>query len=141
MVNGGLEIDNSELAAILLNDSDQVDYVQSLLDDLVERNLITVQEGRYGLPGHPVIPFSTEPALQPVCYDIEQVQMPDNLPRTTEKAKALAKTAMLQRSQDFAASARSYLYACRVQWDAVEEGEPGANLEEVPIDEIRLDLP
>jgi len=131
VVNGGLEIDNSELAAILLNDSDQVDYVQSLLDDLVARNLITAQEGRYGLPGHPVIPFSTEPALQPVCYDIEQVQMPDNLPRTTEKAKALAKTAMLQRSQDFAASARSYLYACRVQWDAVEEGEPGASLEDL----------
>jgi hypothetical protein len=131
VVNAGLEIDNSELAAILLNDADQVDYVQSLLDDLVTRDLITAQEGRYGLPGHHVIPFTTEPALQPVCYDIEHVQLPDNLPRTVEKAKALAKTAMLQRSQDFAASARSYLFACRVQWAAVEEGEPGANLEDL----------
>ncbi len=131
VVNAGLEIDNSELAAILLNDADQVDYVQSLLDDLVSRDLITDLGGRYGLPGHHVIPFTNEPALQPVCYDIEHVQLPDNLPRTMEKAKALAKTAMLQRSQDFAASARSYLYACRVQWDAVEEGEPGANLEDL----------
>ncbi len=131
VVNAGLEIDNAELAAILLNDADQVDYVQSLLDDLVGRDLITDLDGRYGLPGHHVIPFTTEPALQPVCYDIEHVQLPDNLPRTMEKAKALAKTAMLQRSQDFAASARSYLYACRVQWDAVEEGEPGANLEDL----------
>ncbi len=131
VVNAGLEIDNSELAAILLNDADQVDYVQSLLDDLVARDLITDLDGRYGLPGHHVIPFTSEPALQPVCYDIEHVQLPDNLPRTMEKAKALAKTAMLQRSQDFAASARSYLYACRVQWDAVEEGELGATLEDL----------
>ncbi|MCB0098520.1 MAG: hypothetical protein KDE46_22460, partial [Caldilineaceae bacterium] len=36
-----------------------------------------------------------------------------------------------QRSQDFAASARSYLYACRIQWEAVEEGEMGATLEEL----------
>jgi hypothetical protein len=53
------------------------------------------------------------------------------MPRSVDKARALAKTAMLQRSQDFAASARSYLYACRVQWEAVEAGEPGANLEEL----------
>jgi uncharacterized LabA/DUF88 family protein len=131
VINAGLEIDKSELAAILLNDPDQTDYVQSLLDDLEERDLILAQEGRYGLPGHHVIPFATEPALQPVCYDIEQVQLPDNMPRSVDKARALAKTAMLQRSQDFAASARSYLYACRVQWEAVEAGEPGANLEEL----------
>jgi len=131
VINAGLEIDHSELAAILLNDPDQTDYVQSLLDDLEERDLILNQDGRYGLPGHHVIPFATEPALQPVCYDIEQVQLPDTMPRTVDKARALAKTAMLQRSQDFAASARSYLFACRVQWEAVETGEPGANLEEL----------
>ena len=38
---------------------------------------------------------------------------------------------MLQRSQDFAASARSYLMACRVQWESVEEEEPGATLEDL----------
>ncbi len=131
VINAGLEIDKSELAAILLNDPDQTDYVQSLLDDLEERDLILKQDDRYGLPGHHVIPFATEPALQPVCYDIEQVQLPDTMPRTVDKARALAKTAMLQRSQDFAASARSYLFACRVQWEAVEAGEPGASLEEL----------
>ncbi|MEZ4870112.1 MAG: NYN domain-containing protein [Caldilineaceae bacterium] len=131
VINAGLEIDKSELAAILLNDPDQVDYIQSLLDDLITRDLVTHHDDRYGLPGHHVIPFTTEPALQPVCYDIEHVQLPDNLPRSVEKARALSKTAMLQRSQDFAASARSYLYACRVQWDAVVEGEPGASLEDL----------
>jgi hypothetical protein len=59
-----------------------------------------------------------EPALQPIIYDIENVQLPDSMPRGFEKARALAKTAMLQRSQDFAASARSYLMACRLQWEA-----------------------
>lgn len=131
VINAGLEIDKSELAAILLNDPDQTEYIQSLLDDLEERSLILAQDGRYILPGNQSIPFATEQALQPVCYDIEQVQLPENLPRTIDKARSMAKTAMLQRSQDFAASARSYLYACRVQWEAVESGEPGANLEEL----------
>ncbi len=131
VINAGLEIDKVELAAILLNDPDQTDYIQSLLDDLEERNLILNQDGRYMLPGNQSVPFAGEPALQPVCYDIEQVQLPDNMPRSIDKARAMAKTAMLQRSQDFAASARSYLYACRVQWESVEAGEPGANLEEL----------
>ncbi len=131
VINAGIEIDKSELAVILLNEHDQVDYVQSLLDDLEARGLIIQQDGRYGLPGPHVIPFVDEPALEPVCYDIQHVQLPDNLPSTPEKARGIAKTAMLQRSQDFAASARSYLYACRIQWDAVEEGEPGATLEDL----------
>ena len=66
-----------------------------------------------------------------LCYDIDNVQVPDNVMRSAEKARSLAKTAMLQRSQDFAASARSYLLACRLQWDAVEMGEPGASLEDL----------
>lgn len=131
VINAGLEIDKSELAAILLNDPDQTEYIQSLLDDLEQRDLVIMMDGRYSLPGHHVIPFATEPALQPVCYDVEHVQLPDNMPRSVDKARALAKTAMLQRSQDFAASARSYLFACRVQWEAIESGEPGATLEEL----------
>ncbi len=126
MVNAGLEIDEAELAAILLNDSDQVDYIESLLADLVERGLIVQRDGHYSLPGHSAIPFRDDPLFAPIVRDIEQMQLPDNLPRTTEKARSLAKTAMLQRSQDFAASARSYLCACRLQWDAVDAGEPGA---------------
>jgi hypothetical protein len=131
VINAGLEIDAAELAMILLNDRDQVDYIQSLLEDLEQRTLVAYQDDRYLLPGQSAIPFAEEPALQLIRYDIEHVQLPDNLPRTQEKARSLAKTAMLQRSQDFAASARSYLIACRLQWDAVEVGEPGASLEDL----------
>ncbi len=131
VINAGLEIDRAELAAILLNDREQEDYIQSLLDDLEKRGQILYAEGRYSLPGHSTVPFVDEPALELLCYDIENVQVPDNLPRTAEKARSLAKTAMLQRSQDFAASARSYLLACRLQWDAIELGEPGAGLEDL----------
>jgi len=131
VINAGLEIDKSELAMILLNDYDQIDYVDSLLDDLERRELILSAEGRYSLPGPHGIPFVDEPALEPVCYDIQTVQLPDNLPSTPDKARLIAKTAMLQRSQDFAASARSYLHACRIQWEAIEEGEPGATLEDL----------
>jgi uncharacterized LabA/DUF88 family protein len=131
VINAGLEVDAQELSAILLNDRDHADYILALLEDLKSRSLIIEQDGRYTLPGSNAVPFADEPALEPVMYDIQQVQLPDNLPRTAEKARALAKTAMLQRSQDFAASARSYLYACRVQWEAVEADEPGATLEDL----------
>jgi uncharacterized LabA/DUF88 family protein len=131
VINAGLEIDKEELGMILLNDRDQEDYIESLLADLEERALIAEQEGRYALPGQSAIPFAEEPAIQLIRYDLEQVQLPDNLPRTQDKARSLAKNAMLQRSQDFAASARSYLFACRLQWDVVESGEPGSSLEDL----------
>ncbi len=131
VINAGLEIDNEELSMILLNDRDQQDYIQSLLNDLQERGLVVEQDGRFTLPGQSAIPFADEPAIQLIRYDLEHVQLPDNLPRTQEKARSLAKNAMLQRSQDFAASARSYLFACRLQWDVVEAGEPGASLEDL----------
>jgi hypothetical protein len=131
VLNAGLEIDARELASILLNDSEQVDYIQELLDDLEARGLILNENGRYRLPGQAVIPFQDDPVFAPVLLDIQGLQLPDNLPRTPEKARSLAKTAMLQRSQDFAASARSYLCACKLQLEGVEEAQPGANLEEL----------
>jgi hypothetical protein len=131
VVNAGLEIDKAELALILLNDGEHTEYIDSLLGDLEQRGLVIEAEGRYMLPGHSSIPFADEPALQPIIYDIENMQLPDSMARGFEKARALAKTAMLQRSQDFAASARSYLMACRLQWEAVETGEPGATLEDL----------
>lgn len=131
VINAGLEIDLPELAAILTNDREHTDYIESLLNDLLERSLIVEQDGRFTLPGSHSVPFADEPALEPVLYDIQHVQLPDNMPRTPDRARALAKTAMLQRSQDFAASARSYLYACRVQWDAVDTEEPTATLEDL----------
>ena len=57
--------------------------------------------------------------------------MPDNLQPGVETARALAKKAMVQRSQDFAASSNTYLLACRMQWDAVEKGEPGSTLDDL----------
>lgn len=131
VINARLTIDAEELASILLHERDQVDYIQSLLDDLEARELIVLNDGRYILPGQSIIPLADESILQLVCQDIQQAQVPETLPRTPNKARYLARTAMLQRSQDFAASARSYLYACRVQWDSVESGEPTATLEDL----------
>ncbi len=131
VVNAGLDIDKNELAMILLNDQEHVEYIEDLLADLENRGLVIEVDGRYMLPGQSSIPFRDDPAMQPLIYDIENVGIPDNVTRSFEKARSLAKTAMLQRSQDFAASARSYLMACRLQWDAMEGGEPGATLEDL----------
>ncbi|RME83984.1 MAG: NYN domain-containing protein [Caldilineae bacterium] len=131
VVHAGIPVDEAELAAVLLNDRDQCDYIQSLLEDLMARGLIVKDGNRYRLPGQSLIPFCDEPPLRLICREIEQVQLPEGAARGIEKAQTLAKRAMIQRSQDFSASARSYLYACRLQWDAVQRHEPGATLEDL----------
>ena len=130
-VHAGLPIDKAELAAVLTGDRDQADSIQTLLDDLVRRGMIERDGDRYRLPGQTAIPFRNNPALQQVIRDIEQVELPESYPRDPEKAQTLARRAMIQRSQDFSASARSYLHACRVQWEAVEKGVEGATLEDL----------
>lgn len=131
VIRAGLDVDLPLLAYIILNEQDQVDYVNSLVDDLKNRGMIAKKGKRYGLPGLDRIPCREDPALQVLCHDIQSVQIPDEMSRTVEMAQSLAKTAMVQRSQDFVASANNYLLACRLQWDAVEEGEPGATLQDL----------
>ena len=131
VIRTGLDIDTAELAYLLLNDRNQGDYIQNLIDDLKHRGLISHRGNRYTLPGRGMIPFENEPALQVLFRDIEQVLIPDAVQAGVETARSLAKKAMLQRSQDFAASSSSYLLVCRLQWDAVEKAEPGATMEDL----------
>jgi hypothetical protein len=114
-----------------LNNRDQGDYIQTLIDDLNQRGMITRKGKRYLLPGRGNIPFADAPALRILVSDIEHAIIPANVQTGADSAKVLAKKAMVQRSQDFAASSDTYLLACRLQWDAVEKGEPGASLEDL----------
>lgn len=131
VVRAGLDIDLGELACIVLNDRGEVEYIQFLLDDLKVRGMIVRRGKKYYLPGQGAVPFQGEPALQILARDIEQVIIPENLAISSATAQMLAKKAMVQRSQDFAASGLTYLLACRVQWDSVEKGEQGATLEDL----------
>ena len=131
VVRSGLELDPAALANIMLGDRSQVDYVQSLLDDLDRRGLIARKGKRYGLPGRDVIPFRSEPALKVLCRDIDSVKLSDGMEQGVVAARNIARTAMLQRSQDFVASASNYLLACRLLWDAVERNDTGATLQDL----------
>ncbi len=131
IIRSGYNIDLSELAYLLLNDRNQEDYIQTLLEDLKQRGQVTHKSHRYTLPGRGVIPFEAQPSLQILIRDIQEAKLPDDIEPGVESAKAFSKKAMLQRSQDFAASSQTYLLACRLHWDAVEAGEPGATLEDL----------
>ena len=131
LIRSGIDIDLDEMAYLLLNDRQQGDYIQLILDDLQDRGLIIQKGSRYSLPGRGIAPFEDEPVLQILCKDIEQTPIPEDMPPGVESARSLAKKAMLQRSQDFAASTHTYQLACRLQWDAVARGEPDANIEEL----------
>jgi hypothetical protein len=131
IVRAGVDLDLNELAYLVLNDRSHADYIQLLLDDLKKRGLIAYRNKRYVIPGRGNIPFAEDPALRILSRDIEQAVIPDHSPEGVEAARTLAKKAMVQRSQDFAASSSTYLLACRLQWDAVEKDEPGATLEDL----------
>jgi len=131
IVRAGLEINAGELACIIMNDRQQEDYIWSLLEDLKQRSLIVRKDKRYLLAGRDAIPFRDEPALQPVCRDIETVEIPEGMHHGVAMARSLAKTAMVQRSQDFIASANNFLWACRMQWDSVERNDTGATLQDL----------
>lgn len=131
VIRSGLEVDPAELACIILNDRNQGDYIQLLLDDLAARNQIIHRGKRFVVSGPGSVPFCDEASLQVLCRDIGQVDVPPNLQINAETANSLAKKAMVQRSQDFAASANTYLMACRIQWDAVENGLAGATVEDL----------
>ncbi len=131
IIRAGLEVNQEEMAAVLLNEREQIDTIQSLLDDLEQRGVVVHNGEQYNLPGRNSIPFRDDPNLQPVVRDIIEAHMPDELPRGPETARNLAKKALLERSQDFAASALAYLLACRLLWDAIEEQDPDARLEEL----------
>ena len=131
VLKADMEIDLPELAAVLLNDRTQVDYIQALLDELEQRDLILKVGDGYRLPGRSEIPLLDDPNLEVVIHDMQTVQVPEDLGHDVETAKILAKSAMGERSHDFAASARDFLMACRVQWDALERRETDANLEDL----------
>ncbi len=131
LVRNGIELDGEVLASILLNDRNQVDYIQSLIDDLLSRGMIAQKGKRYTLPGRDAIPFRSDPALKEVCKDIDSTKVPNGLEQGVTPARSMAKTAMLQRSQDFVASASNYLLACRLLWDSLERGDPDASLQEL----------
>jgi hypothetical protein len=131
LIRTGIDIDLEEMAYLLVNDRQQHDYIQEILDDLQERGKIIQKGSHYTLPGRGIAPFEDEPALQILLRDIELTPIPGDVPPGADSARALAKKAMLQRSQDFAASTHTYQLACRIQWDAIISGEPGATLDEL----------
>lgn len=131
VIRAGLEFDAGELSCILLNEREQTEYIQSLVEDLKQRGLIIRKGKHYTLPGRDSIPFRSDPALRPVCEDVARVVLPSGMNGGVVTARSLAKTAMLQRSQDFIASANNFLLACRFQWDAVENNDTGATVQDL----------
>jgi hypothetical protein len=114
VIRAGLEFDAGELACIITNEREQTEYIQSIVDDLKQRGLIVRRGKQYTLPGRDSIPFRSDPVLRPVCEDIASVQLPPGMGNGVAAARSLAKTAMVQRSQDFVASAQNFLLASAV---------------------------
>ncbi|HLE16142.1 MAG TPA: NYN domain-containing protein [Anaerolineales bacterium] len=131
ILNNGFEIDLAEIAGVLVEDCEQTEYVQSLLDDLEQRNLIERIGEDYHLPGSSAVPFRTDPYLDGIFRDIEAVEVPPEAPIGVEAAHSVARTALVQHSQDFEASVKSYLAACRIMLDAFTDKEPNASLEDL----------
>ncbi len=128
IIQAGLPIDRGELAAALCNDREEANYIDRLLDDLIQRKVVVRSGDHYRAVPKDAIPFRDERAVQSLIRDIEQVQLPEDLALGPFSARSLAEKAKAQRSQNFAGAAQTYLLACRLQWDAVEANLPNATL-------------
>ena len=131
VLKADLRIDRAELAAVLLNDRTQIDYIQALLDDLVQQGCIEQAGDGYRLAGRSEMPLLDDPNLEVIVRDIRSAQLSEDLGRDVETAKRLAQSATTKRSHDFAASAQDFIMACRIQWDAVERRDGDASLEDL----------
>ncbi|MBI5879311.1 MAG: NYN domain-containing protein [Chloroflexi bacterium] len=122
----GLPIDNAELAGMLLNDRAQTDYVQALVDSLSARGALRSEAERRRQSLRDLLDY---PPLAPLMRDLAQPALEAR--RNGISADAYARRAMVERSQDFRAASQDFLIACRLQWDAVERGDPGATLDDL----------
>jgi hypothetical protein len=131
VVKAGLEIDQSRLARVLLTDRTPLSYIQEILDDLEARGRIVRVGNDYRLPGESENPLRDDPHLQRVIGDLKGMHPPKDLDKGVASARELARSALAKRSQDFAGSARDFLLASRLQWDAVEKGDTEATQEDL----------
>jgi uncharacterized protein (TIGR00288 family) len=131
ILNNGLRVDIGEIAGVLLEDCDQTDYVCSLLEDLEQRGLLEKAGEEYRLPGNSSIPFRNDSYLEVIFRDLEAIEIGPETPTGIEAAHNLARTALVQHSQDFEASVKSYLIACRLMLDAFMGNDPDATLEDL----------
>ncbi len=131
VIRAGIEIDANEFAHVLFNDRNQVDYVTCMLDSLIIRNWITQSGDAYNVRGKIGVSLETEPSLQVLFQDFERVFIPPDVEISASGAQTLARKAMVQRSQDFVASGESYLLACKIQWEALQQGEKNATMDDL----------
>ncbi len=131
VIHAGLQVKKANLANILVGDTAQIEYIDTLLEDLQARKLIERSGERYVLAGKDSIPLVEDAALATIIKDIDEMDLPENIEITPAAARTMARTAMVQRSQDFAAAARNSLLACKMQWEAVSNNIDGASLEDL----------
>jgi len=131
LIEAGLPIERGELAVALCSEREQADYIDCLLDDLLQRHVIARSGNQFRAVPKEAIPFRDQRELQPLIQDIEQTQLPEDLARGPLSARSLAEKAKLQRSQDFVGAAQTYLLACRLQWDALPANLPNATVEDL----------
>jgi uncharacterized LabA/DUF88 family protein len=131
IIKNGLDIDLEEMASILVYDRSQTGYIQELLEDLEKHSQIRKTTNGYRLPGKSENPLLDDPQLKQVIRDINSVRIPEELKRDITTARELAKNGMAKRSTDFATSARDFLLASRLTWDALAKKDAEATLDDL----------
>jgi len=132
IVAAGQPIDCIELSYTLFGDRDQVEYLEQLLADLKQRHQIAANDGGYQLANKTaIIPFHDQPEVHQLIDDVESLSLTEDQVRGASEASKLAKSALVQRLQDFAGASDKNRLACRLQWDAFLANEAGASLDDL----------
>lgn len=132
VIHDEMEFDAAVLAEIVTGDPGETARIEALLEDLLKREKIMLRDGRYKLFTPSQVAFRHDPPLQPIWNDLETTPLSEALGSDPNPLQAHLNTAKkYQRKKDFNRAAQAYLYACRLQWEALETEEKGADPDEL----------
>ena len=128
IVDQNLARDDRTLASVLYGTVDEMLRVQSLRAEL-ERTREEFQElVTTGLIESPLVTLLSDEILKPVLHDVQEFE-PQEAPSLL-KASELVHQGMSVRLRDFEAGADLFLEAFVMQKTLVEQGEPGASVDD-----------
>jgi hypothetical protein len=119
LVEGGLPIDEGQLAPVMYDADMSAERVATLCQALMEAGKIVPQGEGYIIAPEEVSRLLQRPELALPASNLARVALPPGEPVTPHTAENLFREGSDLRQKDFAGSAQRYLQAARIQLDAL----------------------
>ncbi len=129
LIEGGVSIQPDQLAAVLHGAGADPAAVSAICEQLIHNEMIVPAGDTYVVSPVQFNQLMQREALLPVTSHIDKEALPIGESASLATAEGLFREASDLRQKDFAGSARRYLQAARIQWEALKSGDPKAGFD------------